>query len=170
MSAFSLFSLGWVGLDGKSLCCLILNMHATQFSYEKITYSSHIKEETIGFKKNVVRNRLIWRQRKQVAALSWFQCVICQKGTTENTKCPVNCTGNGSTLACTESLIFEQDLTSFYETGKLNLAVDCRGNVLTWKWNSASILSSHLLCGKNLIAMSSTGPNWSHDGMKNFCN
>ena len=73
-------------------------------------------------------------------------------------------------FACTESLIFEQDLTSFYETGKLHLAVDCRGNVLTWKWNSASILSSHLLCGKNLIAMNSTGPNWSHDGMKNFCN
>ena len=54
--------------------------------------------------------------------------------------------------------------------GKLNLAVDCWGNVLTWKWNSASILSSHLLCGKNLITMSSTGPNWSHDGKKNFCN
>ena len=59
MPAFSLFSLGWVGLDGKSLCCLILNMHATQFSYENKTYSSHIKEEIIGFKKNVVRNRLI---------------------------------------------------------------------------------------------------------------
>ena len=35
-------------------------------------------------------------------------------------------TGNGTTLACDGYLIFEQDLTSFYETGKLNLAVDCR--------------------------------------------
>ena len=68
-------------------------------------------------------------------------------------------TGNGTTLACTRYLIFEQDLTSFYETGKLNLAVDLRGNVLTWKWNSVSILSSRLLCGKNLVVMRSTGRN-----------
>ena len=37
-------------------------------------------------------------------------------------------TGNGTTLACTGYLIFEQDLTSFYETGKLNLPVDSRGD------------------------------------------
>ena len=55
--------------------------------------------------------------------------------------------GNGTTLACAGCLIFEQDLTSFYETQKLNLAVDCRGNVLTWKWNSVSVSSSRLLCG-----------------------
>ena len=35
-------------------------------------------------------------------------------------------TGNGTTLAFAGYLTFEQDLTSFYETGKLNLAVDCR--------------------------------------------
>ena len=37
-------------------------------------------------------------------------------------------TGNRTTLACAGYLIFEQDFTSFYETGKLNLAVDCSGD------------------------------------------
>ena len=37
-------------------------------------------------------------------------------------------TGNGTTLACAGYLVFEQDLTSFYETGNLHLAVDCRGD------------------------------------------
>ena len=32
-----------------------------------------------------------------------------------------------------DTLFFEQDLTSFYETGELNFAVDCRGNGLPWE-------------------------------------
>ena len=47
-----------------------------------------------------------------------------------NPQCPVNWKQHDS---CTGYLIFEQDLNSFYETGELNLAVDCKGNVLTWK-------------------------------------
>ena len=42
-------------------------------------------------------------------------------------------TGNGTSLACAGYLIFEQDLNSLYEKGELNLAVDCKGNVLTWE-------------------------------------
>ena len=56
---------------------------------------------------------------------------MCQKETTENPQCPVH--GNGTTVPCAGYLNFKQDITSFYEMGKLNLAVDCRGNVLTWK-------------------------------------
>ena len=63
-------------------------------------------------------------------AIDWFQCVTCQKETTENPQRPVNWKRHYSCI--------EQDLTSFYEAGKLDLAVDCRGNVLT----------SRLLCGK----------------------
>ena len=48
---------------------------------------------------------------------------------------------------------FEKNLTSFYETGALNFAVDWRcfdmGNEI------ASTLASHLLCG--IDTMSSTG-------------
>ena len=42
-------------------------------------------------------------------------------------------TGNVTTLVRAGYLIFEQDLTSFYETGELNFAVDCRGNNLPWE-------------------------------------
>ena len=47
-----------------------------------------------------------------------------------NSQCPVNWKQHDS---CTGHLIFEQDLNSLYEKGELNLAVDCKGNVLTWK-------------------------------------
>ena len=46
--AFSLFSLGWVGADGKILCYLILNMHM-RLGLAKKKYSSHITEKTVGF-------------------------------------------------------------------------------------------------------------------------
>ena len=39
-------------------------------------------------------------------------------------------TGFNVFLACAEYLIFEPDLTSFYKTGKLNLAVECRGDAI----------------------------------------
>ena len=39
-------------------------------------------------------------------------------------------TGCNVFLACAGYLIFEQDLNSFYETGKLNLAVECRGDAI----------------------------------------
>ena len=35
--------------------------------------------------------------------------------------------------SCAGYLIFEQDLTSFYETGELNLAVDYRGKCFEWE-------------------------------------
>ena len=57
-------------------------------------------------------------------------CLICQKKTTEKPQCPVNWKRYDSGA---EYLSCEKDVTSFYEAGELNLAVDCRGNVLTWE-------------------------------------
>ena len=53
--AFSLFSLGWVGSDNKSLCYLIQNMRATRFSKKKKNYSSHIKEKIVGYVKKKMK-------------------------------------------------------------------------------------------------------------------
>ena len=62
--------------------------------------------------------------------IDWLRGVISQKETTENPQCPVDWKRHDSYAGY---LIFEQDLTSFYETRGLNLALDCRGNFLTWE-------------------------------------
>ena len=67
-------------------------------------------KETGRYLKQLTGFNVLFARRKQLKILS------------------VLLTGNGTTLACAGYLIFEQDLTSFYETGKLNLAVDCRGD------------------------------------------
>ena len=66
-------------------------------------------EETGRWLKQLTRFNGLFARRKQLKTLS------------------VLLTGNGTTLACDRYLIFEQDLTSFYETGKLYLAVDLQG-------------------------------------------
>ena len=123
--------------------------------------STHIKEKIVGCAKK--------KWSKEKANLKTKETGSCLKQLTGFSvlfarwkylkTLTVLLTGKGTTLACAGYIIFEKDLTSFYEMKKWNLAVDRRGNVLTWKWNSASILSRRLLCGKTLVTMRSTGRN-----------
>ena len=102
---------------------IYLHMLLSLFSWFSLSVSKKMHE---------VRNRLIWRRRKQITASSDWLVTRCYlpEGRTENPQCPVNWKRHDS---CAGYLIFEQDLNSFYETGELNLAVDCKGNALTWE-------------------------------------
>ena len=99
-------------------------MHATRFRKEKKTFLVKKKRQK---RKPSVKKK--WSKKKVnlktkepgrcLKQLTGFNdCVFLQKETTKNLS--VLLTGNGTTLACAGHLIFEQDLTSFYATGKLN--------------------------------------------------
>ena len=77
-------------------------------------------------------------------------CVICKKETSKKPLRSVNWRRLDSVAGY---LTFEQDVTSYYEAGELNLAFDWKcfevGNGIS------SILAGRLLCGMDLVAMRS---------------
>ena len=141
--ASSLFSLGWVGSDGESLCLA-----------KKKLFQSYNRENR-RFKKNEVKWIRQFKDegnRSLLQSIDWFQCVICQKETTENSQCPVNWKPHYSCMCWIP--YFWTRLNFILWDGKIKFS-----SWLQRRWNSASTLSSRLLCGKNLVAMRSRGPN-----------
>ena len=97
---------------------LVLARKKKLFSLKKKRHKRENRrlKKKLSKKKVNLKTKETGRCLKQLTGFN--DCVFLQKETTKNLS--VLLTGNGTSLACAGHLIFEQDLTSFYATGKLN--------------------------------------------------